>query len=122
MRLFFVLLTFMLACAQAPGPSETVRTALEGIKNFDSKVLEQITGTVPDPTFAKTMKSLMATLEYTVGEAKIEGDKATVPVTMGLRGADAADKRNVDITLEQVSGVWKISDDGRIALAGSMFK
>jgi hypothetical protein len=122
MRLFLVLLTFMLACAQAPGPSDTVRTALEGIKNLDPKVLEQITGTMPDPTFAKAMKSLMSTLEYTVGEAKIEGNKATVPVTMGLRGADAADKRSADITLEQVSGVWKISDEGRIALAGAMFK
>jgi hypothetical protein len=122
MRLLIILLTLLFSCAQAPGPSDTVRAALEGIKNFDPQVLEQITGTVPDPVFAKTMKSLMATLEFTVGEAKIEGNKATVPVTMGLRGADAADKQSADIGLEQTGGVWKISDEGRIALAGAMFK
>jgi hypothetical protein len=122
MRILIVLLSLLLSCAQAPGPSDTVRAALEGIKNVDPKVLEQITGTMPDPSFAKTMKSIMGALEYTVGEAKIEGNKATVPVTMGLRGADAADRRNADIGLERVNGVWKISDEGRIALAGAMFK
>ncbi len=122
MRNLLVLLTLIIACSQASGPSDVVRTALEGIKNFDPKVLEMMTGTAPDPAFASTMKPLMARLEFTVGEAKIESDKATVPVTMGLRGDDSSNKRSADIMLEKTGGAWKISDDGRLALVGVMFK
>jgi hypothetical protein len=91
-RILLLCLTFLFllnACApQGLTPNEVVKEALEATKKFDKKALQKISGSSKDPMegtppeYEAIFRSVLGKLEYFVGGSRIQGNTATVKVTV----------------------------------------
>jgi hypothetical protein len=123
MRIFLLLIVLFnfVACASpATKPEDKVKTLLDGFIRVEPKAYEELTGRAPDAATLEGVKGLMGSLEYTIGAVNVDGNQATVAVLMGMRGADASDKKNMSIGLEKIGNEWKLTTAGKAAFIDAM--
>jgi hypothetical protein len=122
MRIFLLLIVLFnfVACTSPSKPEDKLKSVLDGFIRVDPKALEELTGRVPDAAMLESVKGLMASLEYAIGEVKVDGNQAVISVLMGMRGDDASNKKNMSIGLEKIGNEWKLTTAGKAAFTEAM--
>lgn len=104
--------------------TDQMKTQYPDAQTFDDKMKATMAAVANSPFMAiakargidfkaEIKKALQAAK---VGDAKIDGENATVPVTLEAPGAAG---KSVDVHLKQVGGAWKIeADSGALGLGG----
>ena len=95
------------------------KTKYPDAQAFEDAVKTQMK-TVDNSPLSGMVKSLKDTMKQAkIGEAKIDGDTATVPITMHVSLFGVNKDVSQNISLKHTDGIWKISGNGAGAgLAG----
>lgn len=72
------------------------------------------------PGAAELAKGLLSSMEATTGEPTINGDEATVPVTMKISFQGQTTQRNLPLKMKNIGGIWKVSKDNQ-GVSGPIF-
>ncbi|HZO90628.1 MAG TPA: hypothetical protein VFB38_20030 [Chthonomonadaceae bacterium] len=93
--------------------SEQASTKYASAQEFEKKMNDVIN---QNPGAAAMMKGLASSVDFKVGEPTINGDEATVPVTISLAGINLSQmgqSGTINVKMKNFGGIWKVSSDNK---------